>query len=187
MSGLVCHPLTAERWEDLLTLFGPERGGCAGCWCMWFRLHRPEFVALGKSGRRDRLRALVEAGRSPGLLGYLEGRPVGWVAMAPREEHAVIIHARITRPIDDRDAWAITCFYLSPKVRRRGLTRVLLDAAVEHARNRGVGLVEAYPSDPAGTERMTGFIGIAKVFRAAGFVEVARRSPRRPIMRKELR
>jgi hypothetical protein len=40
---LAFRPLTAGRWNDLVALFG-ERGACAGCWCMWWRLPHAQFV-----------------------------------------------------------------------------------------------------------------------------------------------
>ena len=44
-------PASPERWADLEDLFGPERGGCAGCWCVWPRVSAKEFKELGKPGR----------------------------------------------------------------------------------------------------------------------------------------
>lgn len=45
----------------------------------------------------------------------------------------------------------------------------------------------AYPLDPASGARPSGaFTGIARAFRDQGFVEVARRSATRPILRREL-
>ncbi len=32
-------PLTADRWPDLVALFGPK-GAYGGCWCMYFRRAR---------------------------------------------------------------------------------------------------------------------------------------------------
>jgi hypothetical protein len=60
----------------------------------------------------------------------------------------------------------------------------LLQAGIRYARQRGARIVEGYPVEPR--KRLTGysgFTGIASTFRRAGFVEVARRSPDRPIMR----
>jgi len=61
-------------------------------------------------------------------------------------------------------------------------------AAVEHARQRGARIVEAYPVDST-TRRadMSVYTGLASTFRELGFTEVARRSPTRPIMRLALR
>lgn len=184
--SLDCRPLTADRWADLETLFGAERGAVAGCWCLWFRLTRKEWDAPGRDGRKRALRTLVERGPPPGVLGYLDGAPAAWVAVSPRREQPVIERSRVTRPIDDRPAFAITCFYLAPRARRRGLMRPLVAAAVEEARRQGARLVEAYPADaPPGT-RTTGYRGLLRPFLDAGFLEVARRSPIRPILRLEL-
>ena len=62
--------------------------------------------------------------------------------------------------------------------------RVLLDGAVGFAAGQGAAIVEACPLE---TERKLiwgeGYVGLASVFRAAGFEEAARRSPTRPLMR----
>ncbi len=183
---LVCRPLTADLWPDLERLFGPERGAVAGCWCLWFRLTRAAWEEAGRAGRKRTFRSLVERGPPPGLLGYLGGEPVAWVALSPRREQPVIERSRITRPVDDREAFAITCFYLAPRARRQGLMRPLIAAAVAEARRRGARLVEAYPADPPPGTRATGFRGLLRPFLDAGFSEVARRSPTRPILRLEL-
>ena len=65
--------------------------------------------------------------------------------------------------------------------------RPLIGAALDLARERGARLVEAYPLDPPQDARPSGaFTGIARAFRDQGFVEVARRSTIRPILRREL-
>lgn len=130
---LVVHPLTPDRWTDLEELFGPERGAQGGCWCMWFRLVRREFDEAGRDGRKRLLRMLVERGPPPGLLGYLEDRPVAWVAVAPREDQPVVLRSRITRPVDDAPAWAITCFYIASGHRRSRLMQPLVQAELAFA------------------------------------------------------
>jgi GNAT superfamily N-acetyltransferase len=184
---IACGPLTPGRWTDLERLFGPERGACAGCWCMWFKLRRPEWDAAGRGGRRAMFRAAVEAGPPPGVLAYARDEPIGWCAVEPRAAYPMILRSRVRAPVDDRPAFAITCFYLAPRWRRRGLMRPLIAGALELARARGASLVEAYPLDPGQGERPSGaFTGIAGPFRDNGFVEVARRSRTRVILRREL-
>lgn len=184
---IVCRPLTPELWDDLERLFGPERGACAGCWCMWFKLRRPDWDAAGRTGRKAMFKALVDRGPAPGVLAYVEEAPIGWCAVEPRAAYPVIGRSRIRAPIDDRPAHAITCFYLRPRWRRRGLMRPLIEGAVALARAQGAELVEAYPLDPDPGERPSGaFTGIAKAFRDCGFVEVARRSKVRSIMRRDV-
>jgi GNAT superfamily N-acetyltransferase len=180
-------PATAERWHDLEALFGPERGASSGCWCQWTRIRRPEWTALGRDGRKQRLQAEVESGLAPGLLAYRDGRPVGWCAIAPRPATAKFNASRITGPEGpDAGVWAITCFFIATGERRQGLMARLIEAACRHAFAAGASAVEACPIEPA--RKLSwgeGFVGIASTFAAAGFVEVARRSPARPLMRRE--
>jgi GNAT superfamily N-acetyltransferase len=61
--AITIAPLDADHWEDLVALFGPERGAYSRCWCMWWRVTGREFDALGGTGRKDALRE--RAGRTP--------------------------------------------------------------------------------------------------------------------------
>jgi hypothetical protein len=70
--------------------------------------------------------------------------------------------------------------------RRRGVTRALIDAALEAARKAKAPAMEAYPLDGVLSPSATS-TGYASTFARAGFKEVARRSPQRPIMRYDLR
>lgn len=182
-----CRPLTADRWDDLERLFGPERGAASGCWCMAFKLRRAEWEEAGRAGRKVMFRTLVEQGPPPGVLAYTGDQAVGWCAVEPRESYPAMLRSRARQPVDDRPAFAITCFYLTARWRRKGLMRPLIRGALDLARSRGAALVEAYPLDPAPGEHPSGaFTGIAKAFRDEGFVDVARRSKVRVILRREL-
>jgi GNAT superfamily N-acetyltransferase len=187
-ADLTFETLTPERWPDVEDLFGPERGACAGCWCMWPRVPRKEFLALSKEARKARFRARVAAGPPPGILAYAGQVAVGWCAVAPRLEAVRFDTARPSRPVDpaeDRSrTFAITCFYVRAGWRGSGLTHRLAAAAVAHAFGRGASAVEACPID-TGRKLIwgEGFVGFPGVFTALGFREVARRSPTRPLMR----
>ena len=186
MAMITVETADETRLSDLDELFGSDEVADR-CWCMWFKLRRPEWDAIGRAGRKAMFQALVEAGPPPGVLAYAGEVPVGWCAIEPREAYPVILRSRVRAPVDDRPAFAITCFYLMPRWRRRGLMRPLIEGAVALARARGAGLVEAYPLDPEPGERPSGaFTGIGKAFRDQGFIEVARRSKLRPILRREL-
>ncbi len=181
-------PVTAERWKDLEQLFGP-RGACDGCWCMWFRLPRSVYAEQRGDGNRRAMTAIVRSGEVPGLIAYVDGRPVGWVSVGPRERYPVIGRSRTLQPIDDRPAWSIVCFFVARDFRRRGVTRSLLRAAEAYAREQGATTVEAYPVEPAKDKIAAdaAYHGLATTFFALGFREVARRSPTRPIVRKRFR
>lgn len=182
-------PLVRERWLDLESLFG-ERGACGGCWCMTPRLPAREFEAGKGEGNRLALRALVRTGPPPGLLGYRAGRPVAWISIEPRERFPRLATSRVLAPVDERPVWSITCFFLSKEERGRGSSKLALEAAAAHARAAGAEILEGYPLDPEpGKEVPAAFAwtGFLSAFLAAGFVEVARRSPTRPIVRRSLR
>jgi GNAT superfamily N-acetyltransferase len=182
------RPVTPDRWKDLAQLFGP-RGACGGCWCMWWRLPRRDYSRGQGAGNRRRLRRLVRAGPPPGLLAYDGDEPVGWVAFGPRREYPVLERSRILQPVDDRTVWSVVCLYVDRRHRRQGVTVGLIQAAGQHARRRGARVLEGYPIDAKGAAVPSAFAwtGLASAFRKAGFREVARRSPTRPIMRKVLR
>jgi GNAT superfamily N-acetyltransferase len=179
------HPLTADRWGDFARLFGP-RGACGGCWCMHWRLTRREFEAQKGAKNRTAMRALVEQGtKAPGVLAYLGGEPVGWCAVAPREAYVRLERARVLRRIDPAPVWSIVCLFVAPRHRRRGVSVALIEGAARFAAAQGATLVEGYPVEPKGSEMPPVFAwtGTVAAFRAAGFREVARGSPGRPIMR----
>ena len=184
---LAFRPLTPERWADLEALFGPDKGANSGCWCMWWRLTRSVWDDMGKARRKAAFRRIVRSSEVPGLLAYGDGRAVGWCAIAPRRASPSLERSRVTAAVDRASVWSITCFYIDPAFRRRGLMRRLIEAATDHARRSGARIVEAYPHEP---RRRTGsgevFTGLASTFRTCGFVEVARRSPTRPLMRRTL-
>jgi len=182
--GLEVHPVTPERWGDLAELAG-ERGFTSGCWCMWWRVTSKEFDERHGTGLRGDLHRLVDAGPEPGLLVYVDGVPAGWVAVAPRDEYPRLDRSPKLRRLDDRPVWSITCFTIDRRHRRRGVAAVLLDAAVDFARERGAEVVEAYPIDTAGAKRSSAelYTGTLAMFERAGFEEVARRGGR-PIVRR---
>jgi GNAT superfamily N-acetyltransferase len=181
------HPVTADRWDDLERLFG-KRGACGGCWCMWWRLRRAEFVAAKGEGNRASMKLLVASGAKPGLVAYVGGQPVGWVAVAPRDQYPGLQRSRILRPVDDQPVWSVSCLFVSRTHRRRGVSLELLRAAVAFVRKNGGKIVEGYPQEPRSSKVPDAFAwtGLASTFRAAGFEECARRSPTRPVMRLAL-
>ncbi|MDI7277360.1 MAG: GNAT family N-acetyltransferase [Anaerolineae bacterium] len=185
--NLEFHPLSGERWPDLEALFGPN-GASGGCWCMWWRLPRAEFDRQKGEGNRQLLKALADSGHAPGILAYAGGRPVGWCSIGPREEFVTLERSRVLARVDDEPVWSVVCFYVARGFRRQGIMAGLLGAAVAFARARGATIVEGYPIAPAGPlSSFSAYTGLASTFARAGFVEVARRSATRPIMRYVLR
>jgi GNAT superfamily N-acetyltransferase len=130
----------------------------------------------------------VKKGPPPGLLGYLGGEAVAWCALAPREEYPRLEHSRTLARVDDEAVWSVVCFFVAKAQRGRGLTVTMLEHAARWARARGAKVLEGYPVDPKSGKTADAFAwwGVADAFTAAGFREVARRSPTHPIMRLDL-
>ncbi len=181
---LTIRPLTPGRWDDLKDLFG-ARGACGGCWCMWWRLKRREFEERQGDGNRRAMKELVEAGNVPGILGYRDGKPVAWCSVAPREDFGALERSRVLKRLDEEPVWSIVCFFVARGHRGRGALRSLIRAAVDHVRRQGGTVLEAYPSVPRSGRLppISSFMGLPEVFAEAGFVECARPSASKRILR----
>lgn len=181
---LTFRPLTPDRWDDFETLFG-EHGAYAGCWCMWWRLTRKEFQKGTRGANKKAMQGIVASGDAPGIIAYAGRKPAGWCAVAPREAYGSLNRSRTLKRVDDQPAWSITCFYIDEAYRGRGVMASLLKAAADFAQERGARIVEGYPIES--TKRLPdsweAYRGSISAFRDAGFVEVVRRSERKPIMR----
>ena len=188
-TGLECHALTPARWPDLEAVFAAR--GCSmarGCWCMYYRRSgasppAPPGLTKAQANKAD-FRALVEAGRMTGVIGYRDGRPVGWLSFGPREDFAKLARSPVMKAVDDAPVWSVICFVVPSEHRGQGVARALLEGAVAHARGLGVTL-EAYPVDRPGRsgDDESMWFGAKSMYDAAGFEEVARRKPERPVVR----
>ncbi|GAB3766317.1 GNAT family N-acetyltransferase [Microlunatus parietis] len=182
-------PANEASWDDLRAIF--DTGGDPGrCWCQRFRMLPLEsWASEGPDELAARLRDQTACGdrtasATSGLVGYLDGEPVGWCAVAPRSDHARLLRDfRIpwlgrTEDKTDPTVFALTCFVTRAGYRRRGISRILARAAVAFARDRGARALEGYPDFVDG-----GFVGTPATFLDAGFAEVSRPGPRRAVMR----
>ena len=185
-SEFTFQPATADRWPDLEALFS-EHGVQNGCWCMYWRVPRAECQRNYGEGNKQTLKKIVEAGQVPGILAYKNEKPVGWCSVAPRQDFPVLGRSPILKPVDEQPVWSIVCFFVSKPYRRGGLTRLLIQAAVQYAGKNGARIVEAYPINvDAKYIEVERYSGLTTTFEKAGFKEVLRRSERRPIVRYEI-
>jgi len=150
--------LSKETWPDFVKLFS-QGNGWDFCWCVHFQRPRtlPEHKRLklraerGARNRREK-KTLVENGRAHGILVYARGKPVGWCQYGPQEELPRIDNSPNYRGHAPKDCarklWRISCFVVDRKHRRHGVASVALSAALEAIKEKGGGLVEAYPIIP---------------------------------------
>jgi len=188
---LTAKPLTPDRWPELEAVF--QAKGCSvarGCWCMAYRQSGSREPPPGRTraaANRAALKALVDAGHPPGLIGYRGDLPIGWVSVGTRLEYARLQRSPVMKPVDEQPVWSIVCFVVPAEYRGQGVARSLLNAAVAYAKQQGARLVEAYPVDRPGRSRDDAlWFGAKSMYDSAGFEEVARRKPQRPIVRKRV-
>ena len=177
-------PVTKKRWADFERLFG-ETGACGGCWCMLWRLTRKEFESQKGAGNRKAMKSIIEGGKIPGILAFSGNKPVAWCSVAPRDHFPALDRSRILKPLDDLPVWSISCLFVNKQFRRKGLSTQMIKAAVDYVKKKKGAIVEAYPVEPKKDKMPDVFAwtGLASAFVKAGFVECARRSETRPIMR----
>jgi len=90
--------------------------------------------------------------------------------------------------VDQKPVWSIVCFFVDPKERGQGITRALLQGAIDYARSKGATLLEAYPQDKkVRSQPDSMWFGAKSLYDGAGFKEVARRKATRPVVRRALR
>jgi GNAT superfamily N-acetyltransferase len=156
---------------------------------MVWRLTRKQFEAGKSGGNRDALHGLVVSGVAPGVLAYLDGQPAGWCAVAPREHYPALARSRILKPVDGQPVWSVSCLFVDRRHRCKGVSIALLHAAAGFVRERGGTILEGYPIEPGPGRKLPAvfaWVGLASAFRQAGFEQVQRNSPGRPIMRRYL-
>ncbi len=188
----IYHELEPNRWRDLTQLLGPN-GAQDGCWCMWWRRPHGGKLWEAKKGRpnRDAMRRLVQNRKASGILAYQGDTPVGWCAFGPRLDFPRLETVKAFRRDDIDDVWSVNCFYIARGYRGQGVARGLLAAALKAMRRRGARTIEAYPVTTTGkgdrVQPAFAYTGPLSIFEQAGFQEIQRLAPTRPLLRRTLK
>lgn len=178
--------------SDLAVLFGGQRN-TRHCWCMAPCTTRAQFAAgWVTGGNRRRFEAVAASSDQPmGLLASVSGEPIGWCACGPRSRYAGSQGRRrkLLRdqdPDEDDAVWLVPCLFVRADHRGRGVTSVLVRAAVGLARQHGALAIEGWPVAGPDVPSADAFVGRERMFEELGFRCVARPEPRRVIVRREL-
>lgn len=179
--------LTPETWPLFEDLFAKYRGVQAGCWCMFYHRDRP--IPQGERAARNRRdkKAWVLAGRSHGILVCAGEQAVGWCQFGPQEELPRIDAGRNYRKLGlPRTAklWRITCFFVDRDHRHKGVAQTALRAALRAIRQRGGGVVEAYPATNPGA--VASWFGSVTMFERERFRPVAVLGKSNVVMRRRV-
>ena len=180
---LTIRPLTPDLWPALEDLFG-KNGACNGCWCMYWRIgaaYRKHSHERNKAAFRE----IVKRGPPPGLVAFHGDLGVAWCQLTARDALGWLDRAWRLKRVDQVPVWSLSCFYVRPGYRKRGVTSALITAALKAAKRSGAVALEAYPLDASKTPSSS-WTGYATTFERAGFRTVACHVPARPIMRHDL-
>jgi GNAT superfamily N-acetyltransferase len=182
-SDIVIRPITPARSADFAALMKtnsitascadiwPRRTGAAGAArrAYW----KAKGVTGGEGNRRDAA-SLIKKGKPFGLLAYDGDEPVGFLSVGPRTAYPRVDQSKGTPRVDEVPVWVVPCFYVKRTHRGRGVTTMLLRAAVEDAAKRGAPAVEGYPrsDDAQRVASESAFFGTEAQFRRAGYKKV---------------
>jgi len=168
------HPATPDRWSDLESLFGTS-GADAGCWCMSWRQTEAQLANATSESNRVLFKGQIDSAVSPGLLGYMGDKAVGWCGVSPRASFVRLEHHRhFQNPTTDKAIWTIICLFVSKQARKQGIASGLLNAAVKYAIANGAQAIEAYPVNSHGKPLTAkeAFPGTVPMFLKVGFKEI---------------
>lgn len=182
------HPVTPVRLPDL-ERFSAQHGKFRYCSCMRWRMSSADYQRSTKESRVAALTDLVCQDVPVGVLAYLDGEPVGWCSVAPRERYAALERYRALPKehwdnvprLDAMPVWSVVCFFVDRNVRRQGVTLGLLKAAVAYAVSQGAKIVEGYPVQPGA--RLYTYMGSPATFEKSGFRDVTPSGQERQVMR----
>ncbi len=165
----------ATRFADVATLLGPKQNPDGNvCWCLSHRLDSQTNQSLQGRERGEYVRRLCRRRIAPGVLAYDDEEVCGWAGIAPRVGLPVARSTKIPA-VDDLPVWSIFCIRVRPGFRGRGISRALVEGAVDFARSHGAPAVEAVPVDNHGekVDLTMAFVGTRGLFEKAGFEKVA--------------
>lgn len=153
---------------------------------MSMRRSQSDFIKTKGLANKRAIKRIVDSGKPPGVIGYVNGEPIAWCCIGRREEFVRLQKSRTLKPLDEQPVWSIPCLFIAKPFRNANLSSKAVDAAVKFAFSKGAGIVESYPNDTRNKKWADPFawMGLVSTFERAGFEIVKRPSPSRAIMRR---
>lgn len=187
---LTIKPVTSSLIGDVAQLFSSDKVA-DDCWCMWFIIPVKEFHAVGHAGNRASFCELVANSREPlGLLAYQNDQAVGWCAVGPASRYVRALKTPTygTNRNQETGVWLVPCLFIRKDTRRAGVSRALLEAAVQLAQENGATAIDGFPHSSA-KKHSSGDpqVGSESLFSACGFEVIRTLSTSRVVMRRELK
>jgi ribosomal protein S18 acetylase RimI-like enzyme len=179
--------LTPETWDAFAALVEKHNGIFGGCWCIWFHPDGPER-GQGYEGNRRLKRRYVEQGRAHAALVFDGDQAVAWCQYGTPEELPNMKHRKDYESAGDRPPdYRLTCIFIDRDYRRRGLTSIALQGALDLIAQAGGGVVEGYPQDLSDGRRVGNsflYNSTRALYERAGFSYVRPKGKNHTVMRR---
>jgi GNAT superfamily N-acetyltransferase len=180
--AITFRAVSAENWADFETLF-QKRGAPKSCWCTAWRKIRAELKD-DPSAKKHEMQKRIRGGEPVGILGYVNGDPIAWCSVSPRDTYRSSMADALDGD-EDEEIWSIVCFFVMGHFRGKGLFAQLIEAAETHAAQSGATVLEAYPVDPDSPSYRFG--GFLPTFEELGYKKIGRKGARRYVVRKSIK
>ena len=179
--------LTPETWDAFAALVEKHNGIFGGCWCIWFHPDSPER-GQGYEGNRALKRRYVEQGRAHAALVFDGDQAVAWCEYGTPEELPNIHHRKDYEAAGDTlPDYRLTCIFIDRDYRRKGLTPIAMNGALDLIAQAGGGVVEGYPQDLSDGRRVGNsflYNSTRALYERAGFTYVRPKGKGHTVMRR---
>ncbi len=184
MSEYEARALGPDTWDAFARLAERHNGVFGGCWCTYFHTMHAEKTFTAE-GNRDLKRRLVDEGRAHAALVYDGDEAVAWCEYGTPEELPNIYHRKqYEEELDVLPDYRITCIFVDKRYRRKGLSAIALQGALDLISEAGGGAVEGYPHDNDGKKKSVLYNGTRLLFERAGFDFVRSKGTGNCVMRR---
>ncbi|HEX9743957.1 MAG TPA: GNAT family N-acetyltransferase, partial [bacterium] len=118
-------------------------------------------------------------GEFDGYLLYVNDVPVGWCQVGKRDRLKKLVEQFELEP--DPEMWAITCFFIIPKYRKKKWATYMLRAVVADLYKQGVRKIESFPTRRPFPTAGDLWTGKESTYESVGF-KLVRDHPTQPVM-----
>jgi GNAT superfamily N-acetyltransferase len=157
------------------------------CYCM--ETHRTqddaEWAARSAADNRRDMSDSIGRGDVTALLAFAGDQPVGWCNYGETTRLAGVMHKLKLDAQDHEGVGSVACFVIAAPYRGHGVASLLLSAAIDRLRARGLRAVEAYPPRGGDDTPQGNYRGPLSLYLRAGF-EPYRELDRHVVVRKTL-
>jgi GNAT superfamily N-acetyltransferase len=183
------RPLAPATWDAFADLAERHNGVWGGCWCTWFHTMHDEKTFDADCNRALKER-LVKEGCAHAALVFDGDEAVAWCQFGSPQELPNMKHRKeYEAELDSLPDYRLTCFFVDKRYRRRGVSALALQGALDLIAAAGGGVVEAYPQDTGGKKITASFLYSVtrSLFEQAGFSYVRPKGKNHTVMRRAVK